>query len=403
MKQERKDFPTLAVFAGGMRIDTGATSENAASVLWKAFPEMGYDAMTLSSEDLPDLDKMPEAARKLLTLANVAMKDGARIAPPVLYKDIKAKNGKTVKVAFIGLLGKSPYLTVPNPETSPADQPWKVSDPEMALKATLPEARKKADLVVVLFSGMREPARDMVRDVSGVDVMVVGMEGAVDEQVEKIGNTAVVQSAERGRSGSALGITLGAGNKPTAYSIRTVPLDSKLADDPDMAKYVQEYRDLQVKSSREALATQRSTVRIWAGSAACANCHAPEYDQWKTTKHAHAMETLEAADNGQPAQRADCVKCHTVGFGQPDGYLIAKPRWELRGVGCEMCHGPAAAHVAARMNNTPDPSRMVVKPAKDRCIACHNADNSPNFDYDKYLARVVHKQPAKPKPVAAGG
>lgn len=387
-----------------MRIGSGPTPDNASATLWRAFPAMGYDAMTVSSEDLPDLDKMPEAARKILTLANVTMQDGTRIAPPVLYKEIKAKNGKTVCVAFIGLLGKSPYLTAPNPDLSPADLPWKVSDPEAALKVTLPAARKKADIVVVLFSGTREPAMQMAEDVPGVDVMVVGMEGMVDQKVEKVGQTVIAQSAERGRFASALGITLGKDNKPTAWSLRTVGLDASYADDPDMAPFVKAYRDQQVENSRIALAPQTSKTRIWAGSAACAACHQQEYDQWRSTKHAHAMETLEQTDNGQPALRSDCVKCHTVAFDQPDGYTIAQPRWELRGVGCESCHGGAAAHVLARTNGTPDPTHLVVKPSKERCTTCHNPDNSPHFDYDTYLARVSHKkaaaQPAKP---AAGG
>lgn len=353
---------------------------------------MGYDAATVSSEDLPDLKGMPEEARKILTVANVTMQDGTRIAPPVLFKEIKAKNGKTVRVAFIGLLGKSPYLTAPNPDVSPADLPWKVSDPETALKLTLPDARKKADIVVVLFSGTREPAKEMARNVPGVDVIVVGMEGSVDQTVEKVGDTAVVQSAERGRFASGLGVTLGKDNKPSAYSIRTVALDASYADDPDMAPLVKAYRDKQEENSKQALASRNTNARIWAGSQACASCHSQEYAQWQTTKHAHAMETLEQAEGGQPARRTDCVKCHTVAFGQPDGYNIAGPRWELRGVGCESCHGAAAAHVTARTNNTPDPTHLVVKPSKERCMTCHTAENSPAFDYDTYLKKVVHKQ-----------
>jgi 2',3'-cyclic-nucleotide 2'-phosphodiesterase (5'-nucleotidase family) len=238
----RKDLPTLAVFAGGMRIGSGALSDNAAQTLWDAFAKMGYDAATVSSEDLPDLAKMPAAARKLITVANVTMQDGSRIAPPVLYKDIKTKSGKTEHVAIIGLLGKSPYLTAPNPDSSPADMPWKVTDPEAALRMIMPEARKNADIVVVLFSGSRDPARQIVKDVPGADVMVVGMEGAVDSTVEKIGNTAIVQNGERGRFASTLGIAIGNDKKPADYTITQVPLSDSFTDDPVMAKMVDEFR-----------------------------------------------------------------------------------------------------------------------------------------------------------------
>jgi 2',3'-cyclic-nucleotide 2'-phosphodiesterase (5'-nucleotidase family) len=78
--------------------------------------------------------------------------------------------------------------------------------------------------------------------VPGVDVLVVGMEGSVDQTVEKVGDTAVVQNAERGRFASSLGVTLGKDNTPASYSLRTIPLDDKITDDPDMTRLVQGYR-----------------------------------------------------------------------------------------------------------------------------------------------------------------
>jgi 2',3'-cyclic-nucleotide 2'-phosphodiesterase (5'-nucleotidase family) len=242
LQETRKELPTLAVFAGGMRLGTGTTPDIASATLWDALPKMGYDAATVSSEDLVDLAKMPAAARKLLTVGNVTMQDGAPIAPPVLYKSIKDKQGKTVRVAFIGLLGKSPYLTAPNPDNSPNDMPWKVTDPEAALRKAMPDARKNADLVVVLFSGSRDPARALIEAVPGADVMVVGLEGSVDQKVEKVGNTALVQSAERGRFATAVGITLNAEKHPSDFSIRTVALDTVYVDDPGMTKLVEGYR-----------------------------------------------------------------------------------------------------------------------------------------------------------------
>jgi len=41
-----------------------------------------------------------------------------------------------------------------------------------------------------------------------------------------------------------------------------------------------------------------------------------EYRSWEDTPHATAIETLE----GEDATKAECLKCHTTGFGEPTGF-----------------------------------------------------------------------------------
>lgn len=404
------------MLGGGIRLSSGAVNDLQVTTLWDAFAQMKFDAATLGSGDLPDLAALPAGAKAMLICGNVTYQNGPDngkpIAQPVLYKTVKTAAGKSVVVAIIGLLGDDPYLAIPTPSNSPPDKPWKVSDPSTALKAVLPEARKKAGVVIVLYSGTREPARKIMTENPGVDVMVVGLEGSVDHRAEPVGTGVLVQNAERGRYGGQLGIALGEDGHPkkfdastfaNTYDLRSITIDDGFKDDPDMVTVVKAFHEKQTKilpSPTPYVQGAPVAKSEWAGSYMCASCHSAEFDQWRTTKHFIAMNTLEKTDGGQPSKRADCVSCHVVGYDKPGGYSLAQPRWDLKGVGCESCHGPAEAHVEAQLHKTADTSKMIAHPDKAVCTSCHTKDNSPSFNFVTYKAKIVHKKIGSAKTIA---
>jgi hypothetical protein len=112
----------------------------------------------------------------------------------------------------------------------------------------------------------------------------------------------------------------------------------------------------------------------FTGSARCANCHNNIHTDWSSTLHAHAYETLEAI--GQH-ENPDCVGCHTVGYGEPGGWVDRATTNDLAGVGCEACHGGAADHA----NNVTDVSlRPAVDISANVCGRCHTGASQPNYD-----------------------
>jgi Cytochrome c554 and c-prime len=112
---------------------------------------------------------------------------------------------------------------------------------------------------------------------------------------------------------------------------------------------------------------QKGLAATYVGSDRCSGCHKHAHAVWSESKHAKAMETLEKAKF--PSNRhydPECVKCHTTGFQNPGGYndfvpviadwpappkqkparaKVVQHNADLRGVGCESCHGPASEHV----------------------------------------------------------
>jgi len=106
----------------------------------------------------------------------------------------------------------------------------------------------------------------------------------------------------------------------------------------------------------------------------CAQCHQNIHDNWANTLHAHALETLESIGQGT---NPDCLKCHTVGYGQDGGFVDRATTNSLAGVQCENCHGPAGDHVA----NVQDPTlRPPVDLHATVCGQCHTGDEHPNFE-----------------------
>jgi hypothetical protein len=76
----------------------------------------------------------------------------------------------------------------------------------------------------------------------------------------------------------------------------------------------------------------------------------------------------------------DCISCHVTGFGQPGGAALGRLD-ELKGVGCESCHGPGSRHVDNPQGRDSDIVRGV--PEAD-CVGCHDSEHSQAFAYPRY-------------------
>ncbi len=135
------------------------------------------------------------------------------------------------------------------------------------------------------------------------------------------------------------------------------------------------------KGAREA---EPSETWEYGSNGACAMCHAEEAEQWKTTKHAEAMETLRRRKRHEDGA---CIGCHMTGYLLPGGTRSLKTATTYFGhVGCESCHGPSVAHVRA-----PDKkvgTRRQVPP--EICFGCHTPDQTAGtFDYASALKEIL--------------
>ena len=173
---------------------------------------------------------------------------------------------------------------------------------------------------------------------------------------------------------------------------KIVELDHLIADDDAQSKNLKRFRDdlsridfaASQTSFAPVLAGDSPKEFMIAGTEACQKCHANDCRHWSDSQHAQAWKTLVAKESQMDPY---CQQCHTTGYGQPGGFLSMAAGSLRHNVGCESCHGPARAHVL-------QPATRTIYNARDRCIQCHDHDNSPQFDYDKFWTTIAHGEPA---------
>jgi hypothetical protein len=119
--------------------------------------------------------------------------------------------------------------------------------------------------------------------------------------------------------------------------------------------------------------------QTYVGAKKCSSCHLKQYKSWKASKHyTEAWEKVPA----QYRTSAECLPCHTTGYGQETGFKDAESTPNLTGTSCEACHGPGSKHVEVC---TPFLSKKKLSPEEDKvardsiykvlprnvCASCH--------------------------------
>lgn len=129
------------------------------------------------------------------------------------------------------------------------------------------------------------------------------------------------------------------------------------------------------------LGVDRSRAR-YVGTEACAACHTDAAARWAQSHHARSLATLEDAGRSFDPR---CLRCHTTGLGHPGGFGEATAG--LAAVGCEACHGPGSAHLAA-----PGPGYGRLPADGSACVGCHTHDQSPTFRWGDHWPQIAHSR-----------
>ena len=90
----------------------------------------------------------------------------------------------------------------------------------------------------------------------------------------------------------------------------------------------------------------------------------------------------------------NCIRCHTVGFGESSGYRREFAGQRLASVGCESCHGPGSEHVSQRSQALADSAFEVSfkfrKLGEADCTGCHYGEFSRPFVWKRFWPLVEH-------------
>lgn len=139
----------------------------------------------------------------------------------------------------------------------------------------------------------------------------------------------------------------------------------------------------------------------FVGMKKCRMCHTDQYDSLRGTAKANAWDALKPGYGVEVKKRAGldgerdyttderCLRCHSVGYGLPGGYVIPDPTdpqsarhaRAREGVACESCHGPGSGFIQVMQDIIRNDRRYRVEEvwATGRrtvteaiCRTCHN-------------------------------
>jgi cytochrome c553 len=326
-----------------------------------------------------------------------------RLFAPYAILEIPRKDGgRPVRVGVIGLTDPITMdeETLQRMELLGPQMPqYQLLDMAQALKTYVPEVRKQADYVIVLAL-MNRYAVAQFPGIQGIDLFVTAYSVQSLQKVTAIAGRTVINTGYMGRSYSQALITFDGENRPLGLSGGLVGIAADAPVSPSMTKLLDQYhKDTVNLVRRMAVAQEKSR---FAGRTQCITCHNREYLHWTRTRHNFAYASLTIKNQHY---NPDCLPCHVTGYQEVDGFVDVMQTGHLVSVQCEVCHGPARAHVKALTEMTrPDASGQVktVTSADSYphlttattallCLKCHNADHDPKFNYERDFPLISHK------------
>lgn len=284
-----------------------------------------------------------------------------------------------LRVGIVGVLGDR--ISLPPQAASDA----KITASAPAIARYVAELRPRNDIVVVLAHMARGLVQRMANQNKDIDLVVYGHEGRPMRKIARTGNAYLLQVSDRGRYVGLAFAILGHGRPIYYLSATTQPMTDYYADDEAIDKLFRSY-DLSIAAKEKTnipagvFEARKGVVTPYVGAEACKACHEDIYDQWAGTKHSHAFEILTREKREYDR---DCTPCHTTGFYKRGGFENLEVTPDLINVQCEACHGNGNAHAN-------DPDVAFEGDAREACTQCHNADQSPEFDFSVYWPRIAH-------------
>lgn len=250
-----------------------------------------------------------------------------------------------------------------------------VDDVDSSVQALLDEAKAAGLVPVLMTRGDAGHAETLAKKHSALRLIVCSTKSSPYEVPKEVGDTLIVTPGEHGKFVLRMEWD---GKRFTNYKF--VTLGPEYADDEQAQEVYMAYLS---RVTREDLLSMvpRSGSPKYYGNALCISCHSAEGRIWKESAHAHALATLEKEGHDRDP---DCVACHVVGLNTTTGFKDRKVTPNLTDVGCESCHGPGETH---RLNPAKNKMGLV---GEKSCMPCHTTENSPNFDFETYWAKIKH-------------
>jgi hypothetical protein len=340
---------------------------------------LGYSAANVGEREIRSgyddfRSRTAEATFPFLS-ANIVRSDTKQpvFLPHLVLEVPQGEGARRLRLGLIGVARFNPIFRKPGPDGSQLE----IIHPNEAVEREIAKLQQKnVDLVIVLAALHRDDARRIVRAIPGIDFVVGSYGGVFMTEKDQERNSWILYSGNQGKQLGETRIFLGDGAlRPAPVNVLHYLSDAYPVD-PDMTRFV---NSISLQPAGRSSVGQAAAGALYTGTESCGKCHMVPFEQWSSTSHAAALANLK--NNKQ--ERPQCLACHTTGAGRPGGYSSPQTTPQLAHVGCESCHGPGRQHIE-------NPGMRYGKISPATCTSCHDVENSPEFDYYSYLAKVAH-------------
>jgi hypothetical protein len=303
-------------------------------------------------------------------------------------------------------------------EAAAADLQW--TDPSAAIKEVLAKFdSEQVNFRILLSQSTDEEIQKQATEFPQFDIIVAADGKDGDQVPEMLGTTRMLRVGEKGKTAGVVGIYPDDSENPVRYELVTIS-GEQFGESKSMielmAGYQTQLKDTAIVKSDRAV--PHPSGASFVGASKCAECHTKAFEIWKNTPHAHALESLDPVHKRTGHERLngivrsfdpECLSCHVTGW-DPQEYIrfqsgfiheaFADEASEkgleelLAGNQCENCHGPGSRHIELiELDQTEEAAkhvRLTLENAERSCTTCHDADNSPEFHFQKYWDQVKH-------------
>ncbi len=338
----------------------------------------GYDAIGLGHQDLNyGLDFLREMiALHHLPFTSANVRDtvsGEPILPPYL---IVRKDSQVFGIVSV-LDPAEKFISM-----SARDEALRIDDPVATLRLLVPQIRREAKTVVLLSHFDVPKTEELLKEIEGVDIAVVGHTHQALPGERVVGRSIMLAAGYEGRAVGRLNGSFDDEGVVRAFNVQMTDLDEKIINDQAMDAQVETFK-LRLEEIRLTLRGKHQPVKgsdreQFLSQRECRKCHADIFAKLEMSRHNSAFTAL--IQKGM-SQEPECLVCHVTGYEHRNGYDERPPYSSLINVQCEACHGYGTLH---RRD-----SRWK-KEARGTCAECHDQKNSPNFDFATYWEKIRH-------------
>ncbi|MDR1384907.1 MAG: hypothetical protein LBJ67_13825 [Planctomycetaceae bacterium] len=413
---EAKHWPLVSIDTGGFVNGFGRQEElkYSSMITPSIVQEMKYDAVGIGPNDL----RLPAEvllANTTNTPENPSVFTSANIGvfgfDPMCTAPYRVIDKHGVRIGVTSVVGKSWQVGINN-----ADVEMKAPIPR--LKTIVPQMENEHCRWLILIShASMEETLEIAKTFPQFGIVVCAdtpSEPPMTPTLTTNNDPAqyLIEVGEKGKFGIVLGF-FGEDFQKIAY--QRVAFDSRYINNQNIVDTMQIYQEnlkmeLDTKGFagfgiRPVTASHAEILGKYVGSEKCKSCHDESYRVWQQSGHAKAWESLEKTSIPPRTYDPECVCCHVVGWNTTEKYPyisgfsneLEKMTLDLAHVGCESCHGPGEKHCAveighpeAEQERLRTAMRLTITEAKRMCYTCHDLDNSPAFDFNKYWSKIAH-------------